>query len=174
MSRTILLFILKFVVLVLAQAVIFNNIVLFHVAVPFVFLYILVSMPITWSTNATLTIGFLTGLCLDVLSNSLGINTVACTLLAFIQKPVFHLYMQPDETLSGLKPSSRSMGSGEYAKYMSSLVLIYCTLVFLIDAFAVFNPLRLILQIVCSTAFTVVLIYALDSILTNQKHEKRL
>lgn len=59
MTKTIINYILKFLLLVLAQAVIFNNIVLFNVAVAFVFIYLIVTMPISWNTNVSVIIGFL-------------------------------------------------------------------------------------------------------------------
>ena len=81
--------------------------------------------------------------------------------------------MQHDDDLSGLKPSQRSMGFPAFMKYTLTMVLVYCLLVFGIDAFAVFSPGRFVLQVLGSTAFTTILIYALDSIFTRQ-HEKRL
>ncbi len=173
MTRTVLQFILKFIILIPAQSLIFNNLVLFDVAVPFVFIYLIISMPITWSTNATLLIGFITGLTIDIFSDTLGMNTLACTLLTFAQKPIFHLYMQRDEDLGGLKPSVKSMGSTEYMKYLITMVVAFCCCIFLIDAFAVFSFTHLILCVLCSSAFTFIIIYALDSI-TTARNEKRL
>ncbi|MCD8388361.1 MAG: rod shape-determining protein MreD [Bacteroidales bacterium] len=173
MTRTITFFILKLLILILLQVVIFNNIVLFNVAMPFVFIYALITMPITWSTNASLTIAFFTGLIIDIFSNTLGVNALACTLLAFVRKPVFHLYEQRDEDLGGHKPSQTTMGSGAFLKYGATMSLIYCLAVFTIDAFAIFNPIRWVEQVVGSAIFTFIIIYALDSIFTRQ-HEKRL
>lgn len=172
MSKTIIQYIFKCVLLILAQAVIFNNIVLFNAVMPFVFIYIIISTPITWSVNLVLTIGFFSGLAVDVFSNTLGVNALACTVLAFLRRPVFYLYMQHDEDLGGMKPSQRSMGSGEFMKYASTMTLLYCVLVFGIDAFAVFNGWRLCLQILGSAIFTSIIIYAFDSIFTRQT-EKR-
>lgn len=174
MSKTVLAFILKFVLLTLAQAVIFNNLVLFNAVVPFVFIYIIIWMPITWSTNVSMTLGFLAGVTIDIFSNTQGVNALACTILSFVRKPVFHLYIQRDEDLGGLKPSQRSMGSAEFMKYVATMTLIYCLCVFTIDAFAIFNPLRFAIQVLGSSIFTIILIYALDSFFTQQPHEKRL
>ena len=51
MTKTVLTFILLFIVLIPAQAVIFNNLILFNVALPLVFIYLIISLPITLSTN---------------------------------------------------------------------------------------------------------------------------
>lgn len=170
---TVLGYMMSFFMLVLAQAVIFNNIVLFNVAMPLVFIYFIVSLPITLGTNLSLTIGFLTGLAVDIFSDTQGLNSLSCTLLTFIRKPVFHFYVQKDEDLGGARPSLRTMGSVAYLKYLFSMTLIYCLLVFGFEAFSFFNIGNLILRVVCSTAFTFVVIYALDSF-SLRSREKRL
>lgn len=173
MTKTILQFILKCLLLILAQVVIFNNMVLFNAIVPLVFIYIIISAPVTWSVNVILTVGFFSGLAVDIFANTQGINSLACTILAMLRRPIFYLYMQRDDDLSGLKPSQRSMGFAAFMKYTATMVLVYCLLVFGIDAFAIFNLWRFLLQVVGSAIFTTLIIYALDSIFTRW-NEKRL
>lgn len=173
MSKTVLNYILKFLLLVLAQAVIFNNIVLFNVAVAFVFISLIVSMPVSWNTNISLSVGFLAGLIVDIFSDSLGYNALSCTILTFVRKPVFHLYMQEEEDLGGMKPCIATMGTGSFLKYLLSMTCIYCLCFFTVESFTLFDPVLQGLRIVCSTAFTFILIYAIDSIFT-RKNEKRL
>lgn len=173
MSKTVLNYILKFLLLVLTQAVIFNNIVLFNVAVAFVFITLIVSMPVSWNTNISLTIGFLAGLTVDIFSDTLGYNALSCTILTFVRKPIFHLYMQNEEDLGGMKPCITTMGTAPFLKYLLTMTGIYCLSFFAVESFSLFDPVLQGLRIVCSTAFTFILIYALDSIFT-RKNEKRL
>ncbi len=164
MTRTILTFILLFAVLIPAQALIFNNLILFNVALPLVFIYLIISLPVTLSTNWVVTIGFLTGLAVDIFSDTPGMNALACTLLAFVRRPVYHLYMSYDDDLSGLRPSIATMGAAAYFKYMLTMVFINCLSVFVIEAFQFFNLRLLLLRTVCSTVFTFIIIYAIDSL----------
>lgn len=173
MAKIVASYILRLALLILAQAVIFNNLVLFNVAVPLVFVYGIISMPVTWGTNVSMLIAFATGLLVDIFSNTMGVYTLACTVLAFARKPMFHLYVQRDDDLNGLRPSQRSMGVGAFLKYTLTMTLAFCILCFTIDAFFIFSLWRYLLQIAASTAYTLVIIYALDSIFTRQ-HEKRL
>ena len=166
MSKIAFTFFIKVVLLVLAQAVIFNNLVLFGVAVPLVFIYAIISMPITWPTNLSVTIGFLLGLAVDAFSNTYGVNALSCTILAFARKPIFHLYVQRDDDLAGMKPSQRSMGSAAFLKYMLTMTLLYCAVAIVVDSFAVFSFWLILIQIIASAIFTSILIYALDSIFT--------
>lgn len=174
MSKTVITYILKVALLILAQAVIFNNIVLYNVAIAFIYIYAIVSMPVTWHTNTALTIGFFTGLAVDIFADTQGINALACTILAFVRKPVFHLYIQDEEDFGGQNPGLRTMGTPVFLKYLFTLSLIFCTCYFAIEAFAFFDIVTLGLRIACSTLFTFIVIYALDNISTLQKNEKRL
>ena len=172
MSKTVLQFILGFI-LVLAQVIVFNHICLFNVAVPLVFIYLLVRLPITLSVNWMLTIGFFLGLTVDIFSDTYGMNTLACTIEAMMRKPILRLYVPREEDLTRPEPSMYSLGTATYLKYLLTLTLLYCSLIFLIEAFTFFNPVRLLLRIVFSTILSMALMIGIDSFMTPQS-EKRL
>ncbi|MGN0219545.1 MAG: rod shape-determining protein MreD [Muribaculaceae bacterium] len=174
MSKTILNFILLFLLLIPAQAVIFNNLILFNVAIPLVFIYLIIRLPMTVSVNAALTIGFITGLSVDIFSDTLGVNAMGCTLLAFVRRPVFHLYVSLDDQLGGQSPSISTMGSAAYMKYLITMTTFYCLTVFMIEAFQFFNLKMLVLRTVASSIFTFIAIYAIDSLSIRRRHEKKL
>jgi hypothetical protein len=172
MSKTLINYIFLFIVLVLSQAVIFNNLALFGCAMPFVFIYLIIAFPVTLATNWAVTIGFFTGLAVDVFSNTYGINAMACTVLAFMRRPLFHLYVSRDEDLAGQRPAMRTMGSAAFMKYSLTMILVYCILALSIEAFTFFNPMRLMLRIVASTVYTFVIIYAIDSLSVSRREKK--
>lgn len=173
MAKTIIKFILIFVILVLAQVIIFNHVCLFNVAIPFVFLYLIVCLPISLSTNWTMTIGFFIGLVIDIFSDTLGMNALACTLIGVMRHGVLRLYIPREGDLAQVELSLRSLGTAIYLKYVFTISLIYCTAVFIIEACTFFNPILLVMRIVCSTILTSVLLVCIDS-LTITRHEKRL
>lgn len=173
MSKTVLQFILLGFILVLAQVIVFNHICLFNVAVPLVFIYLLVRLPITLSVNWMLTIGFFLGLTVDIFSDTYGMNTLACTIEAMMRKPILRLYVPREEDLTRPEPSMYSLGTATYLKYLPTLTLLYCSLIFLIEAFTFFNPVRLLLRIVFSTILSMALMIGIDSFMTPQS-EKRL
>lgn len=173
MSKTMLQFLLLSVILVLAQVLVFNHICLFNTAVPFVFIYVILRLPITLSLNWTLTISFLLGLVVDIFSDTYGMNALACTVFAMVKRPVLRLYVPREEDLTRPEPSMLSLGTAVYMKYLLTMTLIYCTLVFCIEAFTFFNPLQLVLRIVCSTVLSMLIMLGIDSIMT-PRSEKRL
>ncbi|MBJ2183918.1 MAG: rod shape-determining protein MreD [Muribaculaceae bacterium] len=174
MSKTIVNALLLLLVLVPAQAVIFNNLAVFGVALPLVFIYVLITLPVTTGANLVLTIGFLSGLAVDVFSDTPGLNALACTVLAFMRRPVLHLYLPLDDELGPAPLGLRSLGPENYLKYMLTMVLLYCFLVFTVEAFELFNLRLWILRIVCSTIYTFIFIYAFASLASRTRREKKL
>ena len=173
MTKTIIHFILLSLVMILLQTVC-NKIILFDVAVPLVFIYVILRLPINWHSNIVLTIAFLMGLLVDVFNNTPGMNALSCTVLAGVRPAVFNAYVPRGEELAESKmPSISSLGIGVYAKYMVTLVLIYCTLIFFIQAFTVRDVLLTIERVLASTLLTAVILLGLDS-LVSTKREKGL
>ncbi len=173
MSRTSLQILVITLVLILVQVIVLNHVCLFGVAVPFAFLYILLRLPVNYSQNVVLTIGFLLGLTIDVFSDTQGMNSLACTIAVAVRKPVLRLYFPREDELSDPCPSISSLGFATYLKYSLSMSGIYCTLLFIIESFSFFNIAVLILRILMSTIVTTLLLISIDS-LTLRRHEKRL
>lgn len=173
MNKTTLSLLMQFAILVPMQAVLFNNLVLFNLAVPMVFIYLIASLPVTMGVNRAMTIAFCAGLCVDVMSDTPGVNSLACTLLAFVHNGVFHLYMPSDADLAEQSPSIRNMGLAAYLKYLLTLSFIYCTIVFAVESIQVWNPLLLAGRIVASTLYTFAMTYAIAT-LARSRREKRL
>ena len=173
MNRTALNIFFSAIILIPMQAVFFNHMVLFNVAIPLVFIYIIISLPITYSSELATTIGFVSGLAVDILSDTPGVNTLSCTLLAFIQRGIFHLFVPTDNDLAEQRPSPRNMDPATFMKYAVTMTAIYCLMVFGIEAAQVFNLRLFVLRVITSTIYSFILIYAIAG-LTAPSREKRL
>lgn len=173
MHRIVLNNILLFIVLIISQSVIFNNLILFNCAIAFVFLYMIIELPVTLAVNWVMTISFFLGLGVDIFQDTPGLNALCCTLLAFMRRPIFHLYVAQDEDYSGKRLGIACLGASTFLKYMLTMVLVYMIFYFCIDAINYNSFLRVALRIVASTAYTFVVIYAIES-LTLTRREKRL
>ena len=172
MIRNIITTVLLFVLLVLMQ-VVCNRICLFNVAVPFVFIYFIIRLPMSMSINWVLTLSFLIGLIVDIFSNTAGMNAMACTILAVIRKPILTLFCPREDEMAETTLSIRTLGVGNYVKYMSLLTLVFCICIYLIQMFTFYNIALTILRILGSTLLTAIVIFGIDCIATT-KSEKRL
>lgn len=82
-----------FVVLVLIQALILNNIHFLRIATPFLYLYFIIKMPVGTSRDLVVLFSFLIGLVIDMFSNTHGMHAAACTLAGFIREPLIRFFM---------------------------------------------------------------------------------
>ena len=83
MTKTVIQFILLFIVLTVLQLVC-NKIVLWGVAMPVVFIYLILRLPVNLHGGWVLTIAFFSGLIIDIFDNTPGMNALACTLMAAV------------------------------------------------------------------------------------------
>ena len=173
MSKQVLQFAMLFIGMLLAQ-VICNRICLFGVAVPIVFIYFIIRLPMNMSVNWVMCLSFLLGLGVDIFSDTQGMNALAATILAASRKWVFQLYFPREDDLGNPVPSMRSLGLVVYAKYMLTAVLLYCIAVFFIQAFTLRHFEITLLRIISSSVLTFLMLLGFDSIATTRHSEKRL
>ncbi len=173
MGKSILNLIIIFIVLVTAQVVIFNNICLFNIAIPIIFIYFIIRLPLSININIAMTIAFITGLIVDIFSDTQGLHALSCTIISFNKRNILRLYITREDDISDDEVTIRTIGFSVYFKYLLTIVLLYCTLVFSIEAFTFFNILQLILRIISSTILSFLLILGIERIL-NSRSEKRL
>lgn len=164
MSKTVLQFSLMFIVMVIAQSVIFNRLVLFSIALAFVFIYFIIKLPVTLGASKVMVLSFLLGLCVDIFSDTPGINSLACTCLGACRHTVLRLYVPREDDVVHRVPSIRTLGAAVFAKYVLTMSLLYCLMVTLIEAFSFFHPLLMLERVVASTVLTSLLILGIDSV----------
>ena len=96
MKNTLVHFLILFVALLIAQ-VICSKIILFGVAMPVIYIYLILRLPVNYSLNWTLTIAFLFGLFVDMFNNTQGMNALACTIMTMARRPVYNMFMLKDD-----------------------------------------------------------------------------
>lgn len=172
MKNTLFHFLILFVALLVAQ-VICSKIVLFSVAMPVIYIYLILRLPLNYSLNWTLTIAFLFGLFVDMFNNTQGMNSLACVVMTIVRRPVFDMFILRDDEDNDPIPSMDSLGITGYLKYMATLVTIYCAVLFLTQTFTLHNFPLTLLRIVASSVLSILLIFGIDSLVSTQR-EKRL
>lgn len=164
MSKTFLQFALAFVLLVIVQSVVFNRLVLFSAALAFVFIYFIIKLPVTIGASRVIFLSFLLGLCVDIFSDTPGLNALSCTISGGCRHTILRLYVAREDDMIHKIPSIRSLGAAIFSKYAFTMSLLYCLTVTLVEAFSFFQPLVLVERIAASTLLTSVLIIGIDFI----------
>jgi hypothetical protein len=88
MNSTLILNIVRFILLLAAQIVIFNNIDLFGYINPYPYILFILLYPVNSNRAGLLVASFLLGLTIDLFANSGGIHAASCLVLAYV-RPVF-------------------------------------------------------------------------------------
>lgn len=169
MSKTFLQFSVMFVVMVLLQAVIFNRLVLFSAAVAFLFIYFIIKLPMNTSASKVIFLSFLIGFCVDVFSDTPGMNSLACTCLGGCRHTVLRLYVPREDDVIHRIPGISTLGWGVFAKYDVTMSLLYCVMVTLIESFSFCHPLLMAERAVESTWLTATIILITDFIFSRSQ-----
>lgn len=152
-----------FVVLLLAQVLVFNHVWLLGYATVFVFVYFVIQFPRNYPRWASLLWAFFFGLCVDLFANTAGMTSAALTLTAFVQPPLLELFV-PRDAPETMKTSVSTLGYGRFLALSSILVLLFCLLFFTLEAFTFFHWQQWIFNVVGTSLLTIVFLMALETI----------
>ena len=167
MTKNALISTLVFLLMIFLQ-VVCNRICLFNIAVPFVFIYFILRLPLSLSVNWVMALSFIIGLVIDMFSNTYGMYAMSSTIIGALRKPIFTLFYPREDEMSNPIPSINTLGVGTYVKYMFSLVLLFCIIIYVIQLFTFYNWGLTFLRIIGSSLLTAVIIFGFDSIATTK------
>jgi len=163
MSKTTIQQISLFILLVLLQIWLFNNIHLFRVATPFVYIYFTLKLPVKMNRNMVLILSALMGLVIDLFGYTLGLNLFVMVIVGFLRYYLLKLFA-PRDVYEDYVPSFETFGNFMFVRYVGTLTFIHVTILHLMESFTLFDPLNLALRIISSFILTVLLISAFESI----------
>ncbi len=164
MDKNFLINVVLLIVLILAQVLVCNHIVLFSVAVAFVFIHVILRLPMNLKTDWLLTWAFVSGLLVDLFSDTPGVNAMACTLLAMVKRPALYAYVPKDDRTKNIIPSLSTLGFAVYAKYLLTMTAIYSVLVFTIEYFNYADVKDIVIMSASSAVLTFLLLIGVDSL----------
>lgn len=165
MNKEVIQFAILFIILLLVQILICNHIAIFNVAVPIIFIYFIIRLPVSVGKGVLFTFAFAMGLIVDIFADTPGVNALACTLLAAAKYPVYYAYVPKDDKTRYLIPAISSLGVGIYCKYLVTMIGIYCLLVFSIEYFNFADIKEIIILAGSSCALTFIMLLAIDSLI---------
>jgi len=153
---------LYFVLYVLVQILILNNVLFFGFVNPYLYILFIINLPSHVTRDVTLLVGFLLGLIIDIFSGTPGFNAFATVLIAYI-KPFFQKAFGPREEHDYfLVPSITTYGAGMFLQYAGYMVLIHHFMFFLIEAGSVSNFGSILIKTLCSAVFTMLLVGSIE------------
>jgi hypothetical protein len=158
------------ILLILAQVLICNHIILFQVAVAFIFIYVIIRLPMDLKTDWLLTWAFLGGVVVDLFSDTPGVNAMSSIILAMVKRPCLYAYIPRDDRTKNIVPSLSTLGFAVYGKYLLTMTTIYSLLAFSLEFLNFADIQDILIMTVSSSLLSFVIILGLDSLMISNKH----
>jgi rod shape-determining protein MreD len=150
--------IVRFVVLILVQILVFNNIELGGYINPYVYILFILLLPFETPAWITLTSGFILGFIIDIFSETLGMHAAATVFISFIRPYVLSYFSPRDGYETGSYPRVFYYGLTWFVKYTLIMVFAHHLLLFYIEMFKFQDFFATLLRVILSTIFSSTLI----------------
>ncbi len=155
--------IFRFLLLVLFQVLVLNNIQFLGYINPYIYVLFILALPVRTPRWFALLLAFGIGLTIDMFSNTGGMHAFATVMVAFLRNGTIKLFTAIEEG-NNPTPSFHTFGVSAYIKYIVLLIFIHHTTLFILEAFTVAHFWLMLAKILFSSLITVLLILGIQSL----------
>lgn len=164
MSKSILLTALRFILLLAVQVLILNNINLFGLMEPLLYVWFILLLPLRTPKWAVLLLSFLMGFCVDIFSGQVGFHTAVSVFTGFIRPLFLGALLTNSHNEAHDTPTSANMGFMPYLGYVSILMIIHTFTLIAIESLHWSEILQYLLRSSLSSLAGIVLILICDMV----------
>jgi rod shape-determining protein MreD len=156
---SLLRYIIRFVLLILVQVFVLNQIPPLHqYFTPLLYYIFILWLPFNIGRSQLLIVSFITGLALDFFTKTPGMHAAACVLVGYIIVP------QQGVEFNYREPSATSLGNIQYMIYVVVLTLFHHVMLFSIQAFQFGNIVYLLFKTLGASLISLLLILVVEII----------
>lgn len=158
MIKLFLTNLLRFAFLLLIQIVVFNNVGIYNMVNPYLYVLFILLLPLDTPLYLLLSLSFAMGLSIDTFSDTGGMHAAASTLIAFM-RPLILLIITPRGGYEHQSvPNLKNMGLQWFLAYSITMVTIHHLVLFQIEVFRINEFLITLTRSILSSIFTLLLI----------------
>ena len=151
-------YVIQFLVLVLAQLLIFNNIEFSGYINPYVYILFILLLPFDIPSSLFLVLAFSEGFIIDLFSGTPGVHSSATVFMAFLRPGVLKLFAPREGYLAGSKPRLANYGFEWFVKYAGVLVTVHHFVLFYLEVLSFDHFMATFLRAFASSVFTLFII----------------
>ena len=153
-----------FLVLMVLQLLIFNNIEFSGYVNPYIYVMFILVLPVAIPSWILLILAFLTGFVIDLFSGTIGLHSFATVMAGFVRPWVLSLNVTAEASEPDMSPSSYRSGLRWFMIYVVTVVFIHHLALFFVEVFSIRNFFHTLLRVLLSTAVTTFFIVLIDFI----------
>ena len=150
--------IIRFIVLVLVQILVLNNIQISGYILPYFYVLFILLMPFETPKWMLLCIAFALGISVDFFTQTIGMHAAASVFMAYLRPWVLEMNSPRDGYEPGTYPRLYYYGFQWFLRYTVILVLAHHFFLFYIEVFRFSEFFSTLLRVLLSTVFSVILI----------------
>ena len=155
MNNALLNNIARFILLLAAQIVIFNNFNLFGFINPYPYVLFIILYPVNSNRNGLLLAGFLLGITMDLFCNSGGVHAAACVVLAYLRPQIFKFAFGLSYEYQTVKLNE--VLTPERFSFIISAIIIHHVVLFFLEIFSFILIFEMLFRTLLSTIFTIII-----------------
>lgn len=164
--------IFQFILLVLVQVVLLNNIRLGGYINPYLYILFILLLPVRIPKSLLLFLCLITGLCIDVFSDTLGLHAAATVFLGFVRPTVLRMISPREGYEADAKPVIGQLGVQWFLIYSSLLVFLHHLVLFYLEIFRLDEFFSTFLRVLFSSLVTLVFILISQFLFSNSSADK--
>ncbi|HUW92497.1 MAG TPA: hypothetical protein VMV74_04995 [Bacteroidales bacterium] len=153
-----------FILLILLQLLVFNNIQFSGYVNPYVYVMLIIILPLSMPSWIVLIIAFLAGFIIDAFSGTMGVHTFATVMAGFVRPWIISLNMTHEAADPDTSPSVQNNGLRWFFLFAGMIVLVHHLSLFYVEVFSFTGFFRTLLRVLLSTLFTTFFIVFIDLI----------
>ncbi len=148
----------NFVVFVLLQVLLLNNLQFSGYLNPYVYVLFIITLPFSTPKWLLLLLGMVTGITIDIFMNTFGLHAAATVFMAYM-RPVVLAPIAPREGYeTGKLPVPAHYGYVWFLKYTSLMVFLHHLFLFMVEAFTFEMFWSTLWKSIVSSLFTILII----------------
>jgi rod shape-determining protein MreD len=172
MSRTIIINLIRFIVLVFLQVFLLKNITLYNLSTPYLYILFILLLPFETPNLLLFVLAFIMGLSIDAFYDTPGLHTAASVLLAFVRILFISITVQKDGFDNEPEPTLSIMGFRWFFTYTLILTLFHHFFLFNLEVFRFSEIQYTLSRVVLSSLFTVFLMLISGLLFYKSKERK--
>jgi len=162
MINSVIKFSLIYIILVLLQVLLFNNVQFSGYVNPYIYIMFILLLPVEIPSWLLLFVSFGVGLTIDFFCSSPGMHSSATVLAGFVRPYVLRITSPRDGYEPGAYPSMVSYGFKWFLTYTAIIVLIHHTALFYLEIFRFTDFFRTLFRVILSSVFSVIFILLME------------